>query len=84
MSEQKQNLGMMIAGQVMTKNIYPGRDGKPDRYSLDVAIPNCASIAKISVDGPTYGAVQVLEVFKRFVSFRLYKGNVYFEALASV
>ncbi|MBV5330640.1 MAG: hypothetical protein JZU65_23920 [Chlorobium sp.] len=77
---KKTILGLLASGLVMSKNKYPGRDGKPDRFSIDLAIPGVREMLSIQVKPEVWGTVQDMQEWKSLITFRLYKGVVYFEA----
>lgn len=81
-SEQNGKIkGLVVHGLVMAKNRFPAKDGRPERFSLDVACPGCKEMIALSVPPEKWGAVQEQSEFLSRASFRTYKGAVYFEAL---
>lgn len=81
-SEQPQkNYGVFVFGVVMSKNKYPGQNGKQDRFGIDVAVPGVREMISITVPPENWGIYKEMGDFKGEVSFRKYNGNVYFEAI---
>lgn len=78
-SKPKAEMGLFVFGQIMTKNHFPGRDGKPDRYGIDVAVPGLRQFVSISLRPEDWGRLNVMEEFKGRISFNVFKGNVYFQ-----
>lgn len=72
---------MKITGLIMTKNKYPGKDGKADRFSVDVAIPGLKSMLSVSVKPEVWGGLVEMADYSSKVSFRVYKDQIYFEAI---
>jgi len=74
--------GMLISGVIMCKNKYPGKDNKPDRFGVDVAIPGLRQMLSVSVKPEVWGGLAEMTDFRSMVTFRTYKDQVYFEAVA--
>jgi hypothetical protein len=81
MADQKSQHGMLISGLIMTKKKYPGKDNKPDRFGVDVAIPGLRQMLSVTVKPEVWGVLQEMMDFKSMVTFRTYKDQVYFEAI---
>lgn len=75
----KLDMGLFVFGQIMTKNCFPGRDGKPDRYGIDVAVPGLRQFVSISLRPEDFGRYNVMDEFKGRLTFNIFKGNVYFQ-----
>lgn len=75
----KLDMGLFVFGQIMTKNHFPGRDGKPDRYGIDVAVPGLRQFVSISLRPEDFGRYNVMDEFKGRLTFNIFKGNVYFQ-----
>lgn len=78
-AKPKPEMGLFVFGQIMTKNHFPGKDGKPDRYSIDVAVPGLRQFVSISLRPEDWGRLNIMEEFKGRISFNVFKGNVYFQ-----
>lgn len=74
-------LGLIVRGQVITKNRYPEKNGMPERYGIDVAVPGCRELLSIRLDPVTFGSVTEMDVFQGRVTMSTFKGRVYFEAV---
>lgn len=81
MADEKKNiLGLLAAGLVMAKNRFAGV-GKPDRYSVDLAVPGIREMLTITVPFDLWNSLSEMQEWKTRLVFRTYKGNVYFEAV---
>jgi len=77
----KQQHGVLVSGLVISKKKYPGKDGKPDRFGVDVAVPGIREMLSIQMPPERWGGLLEMSDFKGLVTFRVYKGIIYFEAL---
>ena len=78
-TKQIENMGIFISGQIIGKNHYPGANGKPDRYSLDIAIPGLRHMLTISVNFEDFQNREILMLYKGKVVFNLFNGRLYFQ-----
>jgi len=79
--EKKTMLGLIASGLVMAKNCFVPNDGKPPRFSFDIAIPGIREMLTISVKKEVYETVNEMQEWKALIKYRTYKGVVYFEAI---
>ena len=77
--EEKKAYGLLASGIVMTKNRYPGKNGNPDRFGVDVAIPGCREMISIQLPPEKWGSITEQSDYKNLVTFRKYNGAIYFE-----
>lgn len=85
MGEEKkeiETMGLFVKGQIMAKNHFPGRSGKPDRFSIDVAVPGIRQMLTIALKAEDWMKSDVMTMFKAKLSFDLYNGRVYFQPAA--
>lgn len=82
-TKQTENMGILIVGQIMAKNHYPGAKGKPDRYSLDIAIPGLRQMLTISITLEDWMNREILTLYKGKVVFDLFNGRLYFQPAKS-
>lgn len=75
----KSDMGLFVYGRIINKNHFPGRDGKPDRYGIDVAVPGLRQFVSISLRLEDFGRYNVMDEFKGRITFNIFKGNVYFQ-----
>lgn len=78
-----ESMGLMVVGQVMAKNHYPGRNGKPDRFSVDVAVPGLRQMLTISLPSEDWLKREVMTIFRSKITFNLYQGRLYFQPAAA-
>lgn len=74
-----ENMGLLVVGQIMAKNHYPGAQGKPDRFSLDVAVPGLRQMLTISVQAEDWMKREVMTLYKSKVTFNLFNNRLYFQ-----
>ena len=77
-----ENMGIFIFGQIMAKNHYPGSQGKPDRYSFDVAIPGQRQMLTIAVALEDWSKLEVMSPYRCKATFDLFNGRIYFRLAA--
>ena len=82
-TKSTENMGIFIVGQIMAKNHYPGANGKPDRYSLDIAIPGLRQMVTISTTLEDWMKREVMLPYKGKVVFNLFNGRLYFQPAKS-
>lgn len=75
-----ENMGVLVVGQIMAKNYYPGSNGKPDRHSLDVAVPGLRQMLSISVTFEDWMKREIMTLYKGKVTFNLFNGRLYFQS----
>lgn len=75
-----ENMGIFVSGQIMARNHYPGSQGKPDRYSLDIAVPGLRQMLTISVTFEDWAKREVMSLYKGKVTFNLFNGRLYFQS----
>lgn len=80
-NEQKttDNMGLLVVGQIMAKNHFPGSNGKPDRFSIDVAVPGIRQMLTIALRAEDWMKTEVMTLFKAKLTFNLYNGRLYFQ-----
>lgn len=80
-NEQKtpNKMGLFVAGQIMAKNHLPGQPGKPDRFSIDVAVPGLRQFITISLKAEDWMKLEVMSFFASKVTFNLFNGRLYFQ-----
>lgn len=74
-----ENMGLFVVGQIMAKNHYPGTQGKPDRFSLDVAVPGIRQMMTISVKADDWMKREVMTIYKCKITFNLFNNRLYFQ-----
>lgn len=74
-----ENMGLLVVGQIMAKNHYPGSNGKPDRFSIDVAVPGLRQMLTISLKAEDWMKREVMTIFKSKITFNLFQGRLYFQ-----
>ena len=74
-----ENMGIFVVGQIMARNHYPGSQGKPDRYSFDVAVPGQRHMLTISVTAEDWVNREIMTPYKGKVTFSLFNGRLYFQ-----
>ena len=72
-----ETMGIFVYGQIMAKNHYPGSNGKPDRYSFDVAVPGQRQMLTISVTADDWQSREVMTLYKGKVTISLFNGRLY-------
>lgn len=81
MTNEKKPKGMFVAGLVMAKNIYPPKEGRPERYGVDVAVTGIREMLSVTVPFALFNTLEEEGEFRAKLNFRTYKGNIYFEAI---
>lgn len=76
-------LGLYIVGQIIGKNHFPGKDGKPDRYSIDVAIPGIREMLTVSLQHDDWVKRQEMTPVSMKAVFSLFRGRLYFQPARS-
>lgn len=79
-TKQIETMGVFVSGQIMARNHYPGSQGKPDRYSLDIAVPGLRQMLTISVTLEDWMKREVMTLYKSKVTFNLFNGRLYFQS----
>lgn len=84
-NEQKttDNMGLLVVGQIMAKNHFPGSNGKPDRFSVDVAVPGIRQMLTIALKAEDWMKAEVMTLFKAKLTYNLYNGRLYFQPAAA-
>ena len=77
-----ETMGIFIVGQIMAKNHYPGANGKPDRYSLDVAVPGISQMLMISIKSDDWMKREVMTIYKGKITFNLFNNRLYFQSVS--
>ena len=77
-----ENMGIFVVGQIIARNHYPGANGKPDRYSLDVAVPGLRQMLTISVTLDDWMKRETMTIYKGKITFNLFNNRLYFQAIA--
>ena len=82
-TKQIDTMGIFVSGQIMARNHYPGSQGKPDRYSFDVAVPGQRQMLNISVNSEDWLNREVMTPYKGKVTFNLFNGRIYIQPAKS-
>jgi len=77
------NMGLLVIGQIMAKNHYPGTNGKPDRFSVDVAVPGLRQMITVGLKAEDWMKREVMTIYQSKITFNLYNGRLYFQPVAS-
>ena len=78
-TKQTENMGILVIGQIMAKNHYPGASGKPDRFSIDIAVPGIRQMLTISLKVEDWMKLEEFTIFKSKITFNLFQGRLYFQ-----
>jgi hypothetical protein len=70
-----------ILGTIITKNQFPGKDNKPDRFSIDVAVPGNKQLFSVSIKPEVWGALAPMTEFFSAVRVRLYNEQLYLDGI---
>lgn len=79
--ENESPYGMLISGIIVTKNHYPAKDDRKERYSLDVAVPGSKGQLSVEVPAEMYLGSDEAGILKVRVSYNSFNGKLYFKAI---